>query len=86
MSISHAWLVTDSRSPWPVTSLLAQEPAASAALAHTRTEFRFTVEAPFEQTAPLFGADEERKWSPDWNPQFVYPEPAHDQPGHGLSG
>lgn len=59
----------------------SQEPAASAALAHTHTEFQFTVDAPFEQTAPLFGANEERKWSPDWNPQFVYPIPAHDQPG-----
>ncbi len=59
----------------------AQEPAASPALVHTRTEFRFTVDAPFEQTAPLFGADKERKWSPDWNPQFVYPTPARDQPG-----
>lgn len=81
MSISHAWLVIGFALAMAFTSLLAQEPAASAALAHTRTEFRFTVEAPFEQTAPLFGADEERKWSPDWNPQFVYPMPAHDQPG-----
>ncbi|MGA2905509.1 MAG: hypothetical protein ABSD98_16915 [Candidatus Korobacteraceae bacterium] len=50
-------------------------------LAHTRTEFHFVVDAPFEQTAPLFGANEERKWAPDWNPQFIYPIPAHDQPG-----
>jgi hypothetical protein len=58
----------------------SQEPASSAtALAHTRTEFHFVADAPFEQTAPLFGANEERKWSPDWNPQFVYPTPAHDQ-------
>jgi hypothetical protein len=63
------------------TSLPAQQSADSVALAHTRTEFSFTVDAPFEQTAPLFGANEERKWSPDWNPQFVYPKPAHDQPG-----
>ncbi|MFZ0914908.1 MAG: hypothetical protein WBQ76_01615 [Candidatus Korobacteraceae bacterium] len=48
---------------------------------HTRTEFSFTVDAPFDQVAPLFGADEERKWAPDWNPQFVYPEPAHDEQG-----
>jgi hypothetical protein len=54
---------------------------AGTALAHTRTEFKFTVEAPFEQAAPLFGANEERKWSPDWNPQFVYPNPAHDEEG-----
>ena len=48
---------------------------------HTRTEFSFTVDAPFDQVAPLFGANEERKWAPDWNPQFIYPIPAHDQQG-----
>ena len=61
-------------------SLPAQQPAATP-LAHTHTEFEFTANAPLEQVAPLFGANEERKWSPDWNPQFVYPQPAHDQPG-----
>jgi len=61
------------------TSLLAQEP--TSALAHTRTEFGFTANAPFEQVAPLFGANEERQWSPDWNPQFLHPQPAHDQAG-----
>ncbi len=39
------------------------------------------MDAPFAQVAPLFGADEERKWAADWNPQFIYPSPAHDQPG-----
>jgi hypothetical protein len=62
------------------TSLLAQG-NTSAGLAHTRTEFQFTVAAPLEQAAPLFGADEERNWSPEWNPQFLYPRPAHDRPG-----
>jgi hypothetical protein len=57
----------------------AQEPPPS--LAHTRNEFSFTVEAPFEQVVPLFGANEERKWAHDWNPQFVYPNPARDQQG-----
>lgn len=64
-----------------VSSPPAQEPNSPAPLAHTRTEFKFTANASFEQTAPLFGADEERRWSPDWNPQFVYPSPPHDQPG-----
>jgi len=60
----------------------AQEPsAAGTVLAHTRVEFHFVANAPFEQTAPLFGANEERKWSADWNPQFVYPLPASDQSG-----
>jgi hypothetical protein len=50
-------------------------------LAHTHNEFHFTVQAPYEQTFPLFGALEEKKWSPGWEPQFVYPSPAHDQQG-----
>ena len=57
----------------------AQEPATT--LTHTRTEFRFTVDAPFDQVVPLFGANEERKWADGWNPQFVYPIPARDQQG-----
>ena len=57
------------------------ETQAAANLAHVRTEFSFTVDAPFEQVVPLFGAHEERKWSADWDPQFVYPTPARDQPG-----
>jgi hypothetical protein len=57
----------------------AQEPAAK--LAHTRTEFSFTVDAPFDQVVSLFGANEERKWADGWDPQFVYPTPARDQLG-----
>src|SRR5579863_1084399 len=55
--------------------------SAPAALTHARTEFHFTADASLENVAPLFGANEERKWSPDWNPQFLFPQPAHDQPG-----
>ena len=44
-------------------------------------EFKFTANASLEQAAPLFGANEERKWSPDWDPKFIYPQPAKDQPG-----
>jgi hypothetical protein len=43
------------------TSACAQEKIASEELAHTRVEFKFTVNVPFEQAAPLFGANEERK-------------------------
>lgn len=57
----------------------AQEPAST--LVHTRNEFSFTVDAPFEQVVPLFGAHEERKWADGWDPQFVYPIPARDQQG-----
>lgn len=63
----------------PVT---AEAPAApTEAPLHTRNEFSFMVDAPFDQVVPLFGANEERKWAEHWNPQFVYPTPARDQPG-----
>jgi hypothetical protein len=58
----------------------AQE-TAPPALTHTRTEFSFTVDAPFEQVVPLFGAHEERKWADGWDPKFIYPNPARDQQG-----
>ena len=61
--------------------LAGQEAATSLSALHTRTEFHFTANAPLEQVAPLFGAHEERKWAPDWNPQFLYPNPPKDQPG-----
>jgi hypothetical protein len=64
------------------TACAQAAPASTgAAPLHMRTEFSFTVDAPFDQVAPLFGAHEERKWSPGWNPQFVYPNPARDQEG-----
>src|SRR5271167_1816748 len=64
-----------------LTSALGDAQEAAAKLAHTRTEFSFTVDAPFEQVVPLFGAHEERKWADGWDPQFVYPTPARDQQG-----
>lgn len=64
-----------------MTTLDAQERAADERLVHTRTEFRFTANAALEQVAPLFGAEEERKWAPGWNPQFLFPNPARDQQG-----
>jgi len=55
---------------------------ATAALAHTRSEFSFTVDAPMEMAAPLFGAEAERAWGGEsWNPRFVYPQPASDVGG-----
>ncbi len=63
------------------TSLSAQQSSSSQKLARTRTQFHFSANGSFEQTAPLFGADAERKWAPDWKPQFVYPNPARDEQG-----
>lgn len=51
------------------------------ALAHTHNQFNFTAKAPYERVFPLFGALEEKTWAEGWNPQFVYPSPAHDQQG-----
>ena len=66
-------------------SLSAQNSATPVSALHRRTEFHFTANAPLEQAAPLFGANEERKWAPDWSPQFLYPMPAKDQPGMVFS-
>jgi hypothetical protein len=49
--------------------------------AHTEENFVFTAHAPMEQVAPLFGAYKERVWSPQWDPQFIYPLPAADAQG-----
>jgi hypothetical protein len=49
---------------------------------HVENAFEFTVDAPFETTAPLFGGSSERKWGQGkWNPQFLYPQPERDAPG-----
>ena len=51
-------------------------------MAHVRTEFEFTLHAPYEIVAPLFGAEAERGWASDnWNPQFLHPQPARDIEG-----
>jgi hypothetical protein len=49
--------------------------------AHTEEKFAFTAKAPIAQVWPLFGADKERAWSPNWNPHFVHPIPANDEEG-----
>src|SRR5271165_5113007 len=59
----------------------AAQKSSLAVLAHTRREFTLVVNAPFEKATPLFGAHEERKWAPGWDPQFVYPSTAADRQG-----
>jgi len=55
---------------------------AEGPLAHARSEFTFTVQAPMAVAFPLFGPEGERPWAgPDWDPQFVYPLPAKDVEG-----
>lgn len=60
---------------------LQAEGPAPAALAHTREAFSFVVSAPYADAFPLFGAYEERKWAVGFEPRFLHPLPAHDQPG-----
>ncbi|MFL6603418.1 MAG: hypothetical protein ACJ8R9_19110 [Steroidobacteraceae bacterium] len=48
---------------------------------HTREQFEFIADAPIEVVWPLFGAEAERAWAPDWDPVFVWPAQAADQQG-----
>jgi len=50
-------------------------------LAHSSTEFHFTVDLPYHHAAPLFGAWAEQKWASDWKPEFLFPSPPADQEG-----
>ena len=49
--------------------------------ARERNTFQFVAHAPYEQVFPLFGAQKERVWSSDWDPTFIYPQPANDVEG-----
>jgi hypothetical protein len=62
------------------TVMHAENPKTSMAI-HRRTEFTFDINASFETVVPLFGADKERLWAEEWNPQFVHPQPANDEAG-----
>jgi hypothetical protein len=55
--------------------------ASLPAAVHTREQFEFVVEAPLDVAWPLFGADAERAWAPDWHPAFIWPATATDQEG-----
>jgi len=51
-------------------------------VAHVENRFEFTVRAPYDKVAPLFGAHGERAWGGEhWDPQFLYPRPAQDVEG-----
>ncbi|MGD0367142.1 MAG: hypothetical protein ABSA94_06780, partial [Acidobacteriaceae bacterium] len=54
----------------------------SPQLAHVSTTFRFQLAAPLPRVAPLFGPEGERCWAgKDWDPHFLYPQPARDSQG-----
>jgi hypothetical protein len=66
----------------PVLSPADNDSGATASPMHIRTEFELTVRAPYSAAFPLFGPNGERSWAgADWNPQFVYPNPAADVQG-----
>lgn len=59
--------------------------SGSEPVLHVRNEFEFTINAPYKQAAPLFGADAERAWAgPDWNPKFLFPP--HDAAAKDVPG
>jgi hypothetical protein len=56
--------------------------ASSGPVLHVRNQFDFTVHAPYQVAAPLFGPEGERVWAGGhWDPQFLYPQPAQDAQG-----
>lgn len=64
------------------SSALGQSAAPKLQLLHTQTAFDIVVRLPYAEAAPLFGPEGERPWAgKNWDPQFLYPQPAHDEQG-----
>jgi len=64
-----------------MTASAISEPVQMGAPLHTCEQFAFIAHAPLDAAWPLFGADKERVWAPDWNPVFIWPLNAVDQEG-----
>ena len=63
-------------------SAFGQSAVPESQLLRTQTAFDIVVPLPCAEAAPLFGPEGERPWAgKHWNPQFVYPQPAHDEQG-----
>jgi len=61
---------------------MGRQNVQQAAPAHVVNSFEFEVHAPFNVVAPLFGPEGERCWAgKNWNPMFVWPQPAKDVTG-----
>jgi len=59
-----------------------QSTAPAPQLLRTQTAFDLVVRLPYAEAAPLFGPEGERTWAGQhWDPQFLYPQPAHDEQG-----
>ena len=54
---------------------------SSRGAVHTREQFEFIAAAPLDIAWPLFGAEAERAWAPDWAPAFIWPATAADEEG-----
>jgi hypothetical protein len=55
---------------------------SAAQPAHVSNTFHLVVRAPLSRAATLFGPEGERCWAgPQWNPEFVYPQPGKDVQG-----
>ncbi len=48
---------------------------------HVSSSFEVAIRAPLVKVAPLFGPNREREWSPEWDPQFLYPLVPEDRAG-----
>lgn len=63
-------------------SAYGQSATPAPQLLRTQTAFDIVVHLPYAEAAPLFGPEGERPWAgKHWNPQFLYPHPAHDEQG-----
>ena len=64
-----------------VLSVMNTSSFAATARVHTSETFQFSVAAPLAIAFPLFGADRERLWAPDWEPAFIWPSQPADRNG-----
>lgn len=73
--LSLAMLTGVFMGPLPATT------AATHERVHTSEQFVFSVDARADDVFPLFGANRERAWAPDWDPRFQWPPTATDREG-----
>ena len=71
--------------PLLTTSQTAETMQTPPHIAHVSNTFHFQLAAPLARVAPLFGPEGERCWAgKDWDPHFLYPQPARDIAGRRL--
>jgi hypothetical protein len=65
-----------------LAAALAAGPAVPGATPQFHAEFTISIRTEPRAALELFGAEGERVWAgPEWNPAFLRPVPARDQPG-----